>query len=64
VGGRAVFVAAVVAEASVIACFRLSRISFLWYNVVGCTVVMLVALALSAVWPRGAARAGTGAAAA
>jgi hypothetical protein len=44
-------VAAVVAEACVIACFRLTKISFLWYNVVGCAVVMLLALALSAVWP-------------
>ena len=52
VGGRAVFAAAVVAEACVIACFRLTGISFLWYNVVGCLVVMLVALALSAAWPR------------
>lgn len=52
VGGRAVFAAAVVAEACVIACFRLTRISFLWYNVVGCVVVMLVGLALSAMWPR------------
>ncbi len=52
VGGRAVFVAAIVAEACVIACFRLTRISFLWYNVVGCAVVMLVGLALSLAWPR------------
>jgi SSS family solute:Na+ symporter len=52
VGGRAVFVAAMVAEVCVIACFQLTRISFLWYNVVGCLVVMIVGLALSAVWPR------------
>ncbi len=52
VGGRAVFAAAIVAEACVIACFRFTRISFLWYNVVGCAVVMIVALALSAAWPR------------
>jgi Na+/proline symporter len=51
VGGRAVFAAAMVAEVCVIACFQLTRISFLWYNVVGCAVVMIVGLALSAVWP-------------
>jgi len=54
VGGRAVFFAALVGEACVLACFRFSRVSFLWYNVVGCLVVMAVALALSALAPRGA----------
>ena len=47
VGGTAVCIAAVVAEAAVIACFHGTRLSFLWYNLVGCAVVMLVALALS-----------------
>ena len=47
VGGTAVFIGAIVAEAAVIACFRLSHISFLWYNLVGCAVVMVVAVALS-----------------
>ena len=55
VGGTAVFIGALVAEAAVIACFRLTHISFLWYNLVGCAVVMLVALALSAWMPRGRA---------
>jgi len=53
VGGTAVFVGAVVAEAAVIACFRLTHISFLWYNLIGCAVVMLVALALSRWRPGG-----------
>ena len=52
VGGTAVFVGALVAEVAVVACFRLTHISFLWYNLVGCGVVMLVALALSAWRPR------------
>jgi Na+/proline symporter len=52
VGGRAVFAAALVGEACVLACFRFSHISFLWYNLVGCLVVMTVALALSALAPR------------
>ncbi|MBI5711593.1 MAG: sodium:solute symporter [Candidatus Eisenbacteria bacterium] len=46
VGGSAVFTAALVAEAAVIACFRLSGLSFLWYNLIGCALVVLVALAL------------------
>jgi Na+/proline symporter len=46
VGGTAVCVAALVAEGVVIACFRFTPISFLWYNVIGCALVMGVALAL------------------
>jgi Na+/proline symporter len=46
VGGRAVCVAALIAEAAVIACFRFGSISFLWYNVIGCGLVVLVSLAL------------------
>jgi len=52
VGGRAVFAAAIVAEGCVIACFRFTRVSFLWYNVVGCLVVMIVGSILSPLWPR------------
>ncbi len=52
VGGTAVFVAALLAEVVVIACFRFTAISFLWYNLIGCAVVMSVALILSAWWPR------------
>ncbi len=40
VNGREVFRAALAAEALVLACFLLSDISFLWYNVVGCLAVM------------------------
>ena len=52
VGGTAVFVGALVAEAAVVACFKLTSISFLWYNLIGCALVMLLSLALSTVWPR------------
>ena len=57
VGGTAVFAGALVAETAVIACFHFTRVSFLWYNLVGCAVVMLVGLAWTAVFqsaPRGA----------
>ena len=46
VGGTAVFAAAIVAELVVVACFRLTAISFLWYNLIGCVVVMVVAIAV------------------
>jgi SSS family transporter len=44
--GTAVFVAAIVAEVVVLACYQFSGISFLWYNVVGCVAVMAIALAI------------------
>jgi hypothetical protein len=43
VSGTAVFFAAIVAEAVVVACFFTLEISFLWYNLLGCAVVCLLA---------------------
>jgi len=54
-GGTAVFAGAVVAEIAVIACFKLTKISFLWYNLIGCAIVMAVAVGLSFVLRRGRA---------
>ena len=45
--GTSVFVAALAAEAAVVACFLYTDISFLWYNVVGCMGVLLVSTALA-----------------
>ena len=44
VSGTAVFAAAIVAEAAVLACYLFTPISFLWYNVLGCLAVILLAL--------------------
>jgi Na+/proline symporter len=44
VGGTAVFAAALIAEIAVIACFRFTGISFLWYNLIGCVLVMGLSL--------------------
>jgi Na+(H+)/acetate symporter ActP len=52
VGGTAVFVGALLGEATVLACFLWSKVSFLWFNVVGCVVVVGVASALAALLPR------------
>ena len=46
VHGRAVFIAAIVAEALVIAVYVLDVVSFLWLNVVGAAAVVLVGLLL------------------
>lgn len=40
VRGTAAFVAALVAETVVIACFAFTDISFLWYNLLGCALVV------------------------
>src|SRR6185503_14252223 len=56
VGGTAVFVAALAAELAVIACFKLTAISFLWYNLIGCVLVMLTALLITFVLGRRHAR--------
>ncbi len=49
VQGDAVFFAALIAEVAVIACFTMSKISFLWYNVVGCLLVLILSLVFTAV---------------
>lgn len=54
-GGTAVFVAALVGEAAVLACWKLTPLSFLWWNLVGCVLTLLVAAVLANVWPRRAA---------
>ena len=51
-GGTAVFVGALVGEGAVIACWRLTTLSFLWWNLVGCVLTVAVAAALSLVFPR------------
>ncbi len=57
--GNAVFVAAVVGEAVVLACFLLALpISFLWYNVIGCVVVLILAWAPTVLRRSPAARRG------
>jgi SSS family solute:Na+ symporter len=44
VSGTSVFAAAIVGETAVLACYLFTPISFLWYNVLGCLVVILLAL--------------------
>jgi Na+/proline symporter len=42
-GGHAVFIAAILGEAAVIACWRLTPLSFLWWNLIGCVLTVAVA---------------------
>jgi solute:Na+ symporter, SSS family len=41
---NAVFIAALISEAIVLICFFKTEIGFLWYNVIGCILVIVVAL--------------------
>ncbi len=50
-GGTAVFLAALVGEAAVIACWKLTDLSFLWWNVVGCVLTVAVSAVLAQKFP-------------
>ena len=52
VGGRAVFWATVAGEIAVFAAAAFGNLGFLWYNVLGCAVVLGLAPLLQRVWPR------------
>jgi len=47
VRGGTAFYAALVAEVGVLACFKFTAISFLWYNLIGCVAVVALAWAFS-----------------
>lgn len=55
--GTHVFIAAIVAEAAVLLCWKLTPISFLWYNLVGCLLTMGVAALLATLRPSSPPRA-------
>jgi len=43
IGGDATFISAIVAEVVVLSCFFFSEIPYLWFNVIGCAVLIVVA---------------------
>lgn len=51
IGGTATFIGAIVAEGVVVLFFLFSGISYLWYNVIGCVVTILVAALLEMLLP-------------
>ena len=51
VKGNAVFIAAVISEALIFIIYTLNIISFLWLNVIGALLVIIIALGLQAVLP-------------
>lgn len=48
VGGTGAFMGVLAGEAAIFACYGFTGISFLWYNVVGCLVVIVTGV----LWPR------------
>jgi Na+/proline symporter len=56
VGGSAVFVAALAAQALVIVMYFTLDIGYLWYNLIGCAGCVVLSLALQALLTRGAGR--------
>ena len=55
VTGTGAFIGMLVGEAAIFAAFRFTSISFLWYNVIGCVVVIVTGVIVS--WVRPAVRA-------
>ncbi|MFZ0456200.1 MAG: sodium:solute symporter [Ignavibacteriaceae bacterium] len=44
VGGTATFIAALIAETAVIFCYIFTQIPFLWFNLIGCLMVIILSL--------------------
>jgi SSS family solute:Na+ symporter len=49
--GGPVFLSALLSEAVVIACFALTDLGFLWFNVIGCALVVGLAALIDVAWP-------------
>jgi Na+/proline symporter len=47
VGGSATFYSAIIAEAVVIACYLFTDIPYLWYNVIGCMLLVILAILIN-----------------
>src|SRR5258708_20803308 len=57
VGSNAAFCGVLAGEAAIFAAAKFTDVAFLWYNVIGCVVVVAVALAISAGRPASEPRA-------
>jgi Na+/melibiose symporter-like transporter len=51
IGGNATFIAALIAEVVVLACFFLTEIPYLWFNVIGAVFLVVLAHILNPLWP-------------
>lgn len=53
VGARGAFYGVVIGEAVVLALFKFTNIAYLWYNVIGCIVVVILGVLISALFDDG-----------
>jgi Na+/proline symporter len=51
IGGNATFIAAIVAESTVLACYLFTKIPFLWFNVIGCLILVVLAAIMNPFLP-------------
>jgi len=47
ISGNSVFISAIIAEAVVLYCFIFTSIPFLWYNVIGCLIVLILSTGIN-----------------
>jgi len=47
ISGNSVFISAIIAEAVVLYCFLFTSIPFLWYNVIGCLIVLILSYGIN-----------------
>ncbi|MGZ8878388.1 MAG: hypothetical protein ACXW2O_09690, partial [Candidatus Aminicenantales bacterium] len=45
------FIAALIAEFTVLACFFFTKIPYLWFNVIGCALLVILANIMNPIWP-------------
>ena len=53
IGGNATFIAAIIAELTVLSCHFFTKIPYLWFTVIGCALVLSLAAALNPFFPGG-----------
>jgi len=53
IGGNATFIAAIIAELTVLSCHFFTKIPYLWFTVIGCVLVLSLAAALNPFFPGG-----------
>ncbi len=47
ISGNSVFTSAIIAEGVVLYCFLFTSIPFLWYNVIGCSIVLILSIGIN-----------------
>jgi SSS family transporter len=51
IGGNATFIAAIIAEVTVLLCYFFTKIPYLWFNVIGCLILVILAAILNPLLP-------------